>query len=712
MDQRHRITATDWIEFEEEKHQVTGITGALVRLRSASGHHQTIMLSVLLADPSFRAQTAPPPKAADTTAGLDPGGVLALLPKDVREQALKLEAHMKEATTGYRSGDRLDAEAGEPRPEYHPDLPLTARVEAKAVELGLTARRIWQLLDEWEENGLWALVDRRKARLKNPLRNIDERVITAIREQAAAERLDSSSSVSTRFRRRTQNRLDEDYGPGTVPLPKEDTFRRVVKLLLTRSPSDPAYQRISDANQPDRTFGHVIAHRPGQVVMLDTTPLDILAWDSAMNATYNVELTVALDVTTRSILAWRLTPLGTKAIDIGLLLADVMTPEPMRPDWADALRYQMLRVPFERHLSVDERLAESAARPVIYPETLLYDHGKPYKSDVVHRACRKWKIDIQDARKLKPTDKPHVERLFGTIREQFSMHVAGYKGFNVAHRGKTVEQQARWALDEIAEFFAEYVVAVYQNQHHTGLHLHGFPDLNVSPNEAYAMALGSAGFVDCPRDPNLYYELLPIADNGRAISPYGVELNYLIYDAPVLYQFRRAKSPYDNGLWPIRYDPRNLLHAYFHNPRDNKWYTLSWTKALNDLQPFTDITLREAKRLVELRSGDPKDKDYQEKIAKALWDLQNRTDAPETWSKTDRKRHTRDRHRAEAQALDEARSTPAVPAPALPRPRPDTPPPTVPGLHAVPYLPDEDDDFDPHTVQPAEVWNPHASQEG
>ncbi|WP_103508589.1 DDE-type integrase/transposase/recombinase [Streptomyces sp. SM13] len=712
MDQRYRIAAEDWIEFEEEQHQVTGLTGALVRLRSISGHHQTIMLSVLLTDPSFRALAAPPETVDNTAAGLDPGGVLATLKdKRARDDALELEAQLQEATTGYRSGSQFDAAPGEPRPQYDPGLPLTERVVTKAGELGLTERRIWQMLGAWEEKGLWGLVDGRKARLKNPLRNIDERVITAIREQAAVERLDSSSSVSTRFQRRCQNRLDADHGAGAVPLPKPDTFRRVVKLLLHRSPSDPAYQRISDAGQPDRTFGHVIAHRPGQVVMLDTTPLDVLAYDPATNDTYNIELTVAIDVATRSILAWRLTPLGTKAIDIGLLLADIMTPEPMRPKWADALRYQMLRIPYERHLSVDERLAEAAARPVVYPETLLYDHGKPYKSDVVKRACRKWKIDLQDARKLKATDKPQVERLFLTIREKFSMHVAGYKGFNVAHRGRRVEQQARWTLDEIGEFFAEYVIAVYQNQHHRGLHLHGFPALHVSPNEAYAMALGSAGYVDCPRDPNLYYELLPIADNGRVINPYGVELNYLVYDAPVLYQFRRAKSPYDNGLWPIRYDPRNLLHAYFHNPRDNTWHTLGWTQALSDLQPFTDITLREAKRLVELRGGEPKDKEYQEQIAEALRDLQNRIDAPETWTKSDRKRHTRDRHRADAQAQDEARSAPAAPAPP-PRPVPPAAKPTVPALHAVPDLSCEDDDFNPHAVQPAEVWSPRTSQEG
>ncbi|MFC9961930.1 hypothetical protein ACFVIB_31760 [Streptomyces nigra] len=138
---------------------------------------------------------------------------------------------------------------------------------------------------------------------------------------------------------------------------------------------------------------------------------------------------------------------------------------------------------------------------------------------------------------------------------------------------------------------------------------------------------------------------------------------------------------------------------------------MGWTKALSDLQPFTDITLREAKRLVELRGGDPKDKEYQEQIAEALRDLQNRIDAPETWTRTDRKRHTRDRHRADAQAQDEARSIPAAPAPP-PRPVPPTAKPTVPALHAVPDLSAEDDDFNPHAVQPADVWSPRTSQEG
>lgn len=428
--------------------------------------------------------------------------------------------------------------------------------------------------------------------------------------------------------------------------------------------------------------------------MMDTTPLDVLAYDPVTDSTGRVELTVALDLATRSILAWRLTPEGTKAVDIGLLLMDVMTPEMMRPGWADALRYQAMSIPYERIVEVDERIADAAARPVIYPECLLYDHGKPYKSDVVQRFCRKYRIDMQDARKLKPTDKPQVERLFKTINGQFTEHVAGYKGFNVAHRGQDIESKAKWSINELEEFFAEYVVAVYQRQRHQGLFLRGFPEMRVSPNEAYAMALETAGYIDCPNDPTMYYELLPI--ENRKIHPYGVELSHLYYNADILYRYRGSTSPYPNGKWPIRVDPRNPLHAYFHDPADGRWHILRWTHALDEHQAFTDITMREAKRLVAERGQS---RDDQQAIAQALHDLQNRVDDKSAWTKTDRKRWSRDTHRAQAQQADLSRADPPID--------------DRPVLTSVPDIEvdDGEDEIDFSTIQAADVWNPHQESE-
>ncbi|GAA0635549.1 hypothetical protein GCM10010174_66520 [Kutzneria viridogrisea] len=147
------------------------------------------------------------------------------------------------------------------------------------------------------------------------------------------------------------------------------------------------------------------------------------------------------------------------------------------------------------------------------------------------------------------------------------------------------------------------------------------------------MAIAVAGYVDCPTDAVLYYELLPIAGGGRTIQPEGVQIDYLTYNAEILYRYRKARSPYPDGLWPIRRDPRNLLHAYFRDPADGRWHVLRWTHALGEHQPFTDVTHREARRLIASHGRNPADQD---EMAAALLELQNRTDAPETWTRTAR----------------------------------------------------------------------------
>ncbi|GAA1264567.1 TnsA-like heteromeric transposase endonuclease subunit [Saccharothrix xinjiangensis] len=720
-----KLTLHQWIRFEDDDHQIVGFLDTAVRLRSASGVTQIITTAALLADLSFAA--APTPATApttDLTAGNAPGGTDADPPldtaatpgwdqgalwddlaDDVRAAAFELEDHLREATTGYRSGNAADPAPGEPRPAYDPARTQRDRLEAKADELGLSSRWLWKQLLRYREHGVMALVDQRKQRARNPLARLDPRIIDAILDQAAYEENDSTGTL-LRFYRRVQNRLDAAHGPGAVVLPSESTFRRATNLLLkNRHTFGLSKTRQTTANQPDWSFGHVVAHRPGEIVMLDTTRLDVFAYDPITDETVPVELTVALDLFSRSLLAWRLTPEGTKAIDIGLLVADAMTPEPMRPGWADTLRFSMMRIPNERLLKIDQRLAAAAARPVIYPETLLVDHGKPYKSDVVRRACTSLGINFPLARKGKPTDKPEVEAVFNTIRQQFSEHVAGYKGPDVARRGRDPQGVARWTIAELEEFFAEYVVAVYQRRWHAGLTVPGYPSERLSPNQAYELGVSLAGYVTCPSDPTMYFQLMPIA--WRKIHPDGVENNHLTYYDDVLYRYRNATSPYPNsgGKWPIRFDPRNALHAYFCDPADGRWHMLRWTHALDEHQPFTDNTLREVTRLI---AGRGKRKADQAEVAAALLDLQNRTDAPESWTSQDRRRAARDAERARASARDHHRALAGAA---------DTPDEhKVPPLRVVPDLaaptPDDDfDDFDFGDITPAKTWVPRHLRE-
>jgi len=78
---------------------------------------------------------------------------------------------------------------------------------------------------------------------------------------------------------------------------------------------------------PAGPFGVTVASRPGELVQIDTTPLDVMAvLDDGVVG--RVELTIALDLATRSICAAMLRPHGTKAVDASLLLARTLVPEP------------------------------------------------------------------------------------------------------------------------------------------------------------------------------------------------------------------------------------------------------------------------------------------------------------------------------------------------------------------------------------------------
>jgi transposase InsO family protein len=114
---------------------------------------------------------------------------------------------------------------------------------------------------------------------------------------------------------------------------------------------------------------------------------------------------MAIDVASRTICAAVLRPVAAKAVDAALLLARMLVPEPLRPGWADALAMAHSRLPHARLLSLDARLAQAAAKPVIIPDTIVVDHGKVFCSEAFLRACALLGISVQPAHQRTPTDK-------------------------------------------------------------------------------------------------------------------------------------------------------------------------------------------------------------------------------------------------------------------------------------------------------------------
>ena len=131
--------------------------------------------------------------------------------------------------------------------------------------------------------------------------------------------------------------------------------------------------------------------------------MDVLAiYDDGV--TGRVDLTIAVDVATRTICAAVLRPVATKAVDAALLLAKTLVPEPMRPGWAETLRMRFSCLPHARLLSLDARLQQTAAKPVIVPESITIDRSRVFVSEVFLRACSTLGISVQPARPSTPTD--------------------------------------------------------------------------------------------------------------------------------------------------------------------------------------------------------------------------------------------------------------------------------------------------------------------
>lgn len=472
----------DWVSFDGADHQVVALVGTSVRLRSTDGDESIVLVSYLLASPTFALVDAAPAPA------LEPFGLLDGLPDDVLEAARGWAHHIHEVETGLAPESTPGTS---PRPGYDPHATtLRQREAAKAAELGVGWRTVARMRARYTREGLWGLVDRREVGRSNGTGRADARLVAAALEVIAAE-TDTSTGTRSRLIRRVVAQVEATHGSGVVPLPGKTAFYKLIDTLAAgRHTFGSAVTRRQAANRPEGVFTPSFAARPGEQVQIDSTPLDVLVL-LADGLTARADLTIAVDVATRTICAAVLRPVGTKAVDASLLLARMLVPEPMRPGWAAALKLSASRLPHGRLLDIDARMAAAAARPVIVPDTIVIDHGKVFVSETFTRVCERLGISVQPARPGTPTDKPIVESTLGSINTLFAQHVAGYTGPNVTRRGAGVE--AAWTIGELQDLLDEWLIVGWAHRPHDSLRDPAFPTRAVSPNDKYTSLVAAAG---------------------------------------------------------------------------------------------------------------------------------------------------------------------------------------------------------------------------
>lgn len=610
----------DRVAFDGGEHQVLGLVGTSVRLRSGEGVEQVVLVSHLLSCPDFELL------GHDEPAGLEPFGLLDGLPTEVVETAREWERHVVEVETGLPPG----AEPGAvPREGFDPAVTaVNDRDAVKAAELGVSVRTVQTRRARYARQGLWGLVDQRSTRQWAVTGRVDTRVVAAVRAALDAE-TNTSTGTRTRLIRRVRQRLEEEHGVGMVPIPSRSTFYRLIDTLATgRHSFGSAVTRRQTANRPPGMFTPSFAARPGEQVQIDSTPIDVLVLLDD-GTPVRADLTIVVDVATRTICAAVLRPVGTKAVDAALLLARMLVPEPMRPGWSQALRMSASVLPHARLLDIDARMELAAAKPVIVPDTITVDGGKVFVSETFTRACERLGISVQQARPRTPTDKAIVEATFGSINTLFCQHVASYTGANVTRRG--ADLSGAWTLIELQDLLDEWLLAGWQNRPHDALRDPLAPRRMLSPNEKYAALVAAAGYLPLTLTGQDYLELLPVT--WRQINAYGITIDYRTYDSPELGPLRLQHSGVTarRGLWEVHYDPYDVTRVFVRT-RDG-WLTVPWTHLPTVNAPFAEFTWRHARSLTAQRGGDDSN---QTQVARVLDDLLTRAAAGPVDKRTDR----------------------------------------------------------------------------
>ncbi|WP_331737782.1 transposase [Streptomyces sp. NBC_00019] len=608
-----------YVRFRGLRWQVVALAGQQFHLTGEQGADEVVLAGHLFADPAFAVL------GAERAQAVPQWGLFETAPAAAREKALAWQRHIREVEYGRPDGEDS---GGQVRPEYNPERwTLAEREQAKARELtalgfGRVSRSTVQRMRlAYRKQGLWGLVDHRTARSPGGGDGRqDERVVAAVKDVLRGQRGRSKGTVKALMPLVAQ--LLKDRHGDTVAMPAQATFYRLVNQLAHPADHPGTAVRTAPITDDGRALTPTVALRPGEQVQIDTTCLDVLALfeDGSVG---RPELTIAVDVATRAVLAAVLRPGGTQAVDAAVLLAEMAVPHPARPTWPDALRLaHSALLPGQRLLSLDERFEGAAARPVVVPETVVVDRGKVFLSKAFTGACQALGISVQAAPPFAPTAKGIVERTFGSINTLFCQHLPGYTGSNVTRRGKDVAREACYSVAQLQDLLDEWLVH-FHHRPHEGLRHPLLPKIALSPNQMWAALVAIAGYVPVPLSGSDYLELLPV--RWQAITDRGIRLHHRTYDHDLLGPYRGQTSDVAarGGKWEVHTNPHDVRQIWVRLPGLGLT-EIPWIHREHAHRPFNDRTWQYLQTITTRRDGHDR---YEADLAEALDQLMRRARA-------------------------------------------------------------------------------------
>jgi len=598
---RPRLEAGVAVRFQGASHQVVGYEpDGQIRLRDSHREERVMDPGDLVGDPGFGfegQEAAPLSPAQAFWDRLDP---------EVQAGALEREEHVREVLTGHRLGKPDDRFPGEPHLAYQEGTNREHRVHAKAAELGVSGRQIYRWISDYRASGHHpaALVSGHHTRTSSRLGDDELKISQAILRVARQRQEDADLSFTTL--RGVVERELEAMGHPDVSLPTHNTFNKLVRRFAPELTHNARRRRSEASRGTRRPFGKVVCVRPGQYVLIDITPFDLLARSEVDGRELRLRMVVAMDLYSRAIVAARLVEWEPQGVDVTTLLLDIIHPVRAHPSWPplpEDARLPYLGIPEGVMLAAHDMPEGTPLLniPPVLPEAVVVDNGMVFLSGQFRDLCARLGTDIMLARPGTGSDKAHVERLFLHIRQSLAERLEGHVGPHVLARGRRPRAlHFPWELQfELTQWVARY----YNHRPHDGLCHPRAPKVKLTPVEMFAFGVSHAGHLTVPLGRDAYY--LALRTELRLITDTGVRIDGAQYDSDVFNPYRNADSPYlELGKrWPVKVDPRDPTVIHFQDPLTLAWHEVPERDADWRSRPFQGELADRVKVVLEERQA-------------------------------------------------------------------------------------------------------------
>lgn len=206
------------------------------------------------------------------------------------------------------------------------------------------------------------------------------------------------------------------------------------------------------------------------------------------------------------------------------------------------------------------------------PESLKVDNGAEFQGHDLRNACAHLGIDLVYCPPRQPWFKPHIERLFGVLRQQFTSRLQG-KTYTVREDAgeHDVREMPLIDLDDLQRILVTWAVNVFNE---TPWGVTGMP-----PRVAWEQSVQ-----EYPVRNDLHPEEIRIfcgRTQRRSLHPYGIELYGLIYASEQLSALRqhieqnarhisRGGGDVAKDLL-VKYDPRDMGRVWVLDPITNTY---------------------------------------------------------------------------------------------------------------------------------------------